>query len=103
MSNFPLFNPQKLTKSRFTSNNFKIRYRALRNSSSGFIKRTEVRTYILNRDENKCVECHSKENLHVDHIISVYQFARFMLDVSKLNTSNNLQILCCKCNTAKIP
>jgi len=100
---FPIFNPQKLTKSRILSNVFKIRYKALRNSSSGFIKRNEVRNFILERDKNKCVECGNTENLHIDHIVSVYRYALNMMDYRELNSPNNLRSLCCKCNTSKTP
>ena len=52
-----------------------------------------MRTEVYRRDNGKCVECGSKEQLHFDHI----------LPVAKGGTTAvcNLQLLCQSCNLAK--
>ncbi len=55
---------------------------------------TEVKREVYKRDEGKCIQCGSKENLHFDHI----------LPWSKGGSSNdgkNVQILCGKHNLQK--
>lgn len=100
---FPVWNPQRSTWNKINSFDYKIRIKALRNSSSGFIKRADVRRIIFNKQGPACVECGSLKNLQVDHIVSVHQAAKhlFLLDI--LNTKDNLQILCNQCNTSKLP
>jgi 5-methylcytosine-specific restriction endonuclease McrA len=100
---FPKWNPQKKTLRDMESLNFKIRLKALRNSSSGFIKRVDVREYIFERDGKQCAICHSKDNLQIDHIKSVYSCARGFTPIELLNTAGNFQILCKSCNTRKQP
>lgn len=102
-NHFPSFNPQKITLSRILNSNFRIRYKALRSASSGFISRKEVRLFILNRDKNQCIECGNTDNLQIDHIISVYQYALSGIDFMKLNLPDNLCCLCYKCNASKLP
>ncbi len=53
----------------------------------------DVRMFVWRRDEGKCVQCGSKENLEFDHIIPVSKGGS--------NTARNLQILCEKCNRSK--
>jgi 5-methylcytosine-specific restriction endonuclease McrA len=100
---FPIWKPQFITESRFNSSDKKKAYKYLRNSSSAFIKREDVRNFIFNRDGKMCVECGEKQNLQVDHIVSVYRTIRGEFDINKLNTSDNLQTLCGSCNAAKNP
>jgi len=52
-----------------------------------------VRMYVWQRDEGRCVECGSKENLEYDHIIP---FSR-----GGSSTDRNLQLLCETCNRQK--
>jgi len=103
MTNFPLWNPQRATKYRFNNSDFKIRLSAIRNSSSAFIKRNDVRVVIFTKDMFKCVSCGSKDNLTIDHIISIYRCAVGEYPIEKLNTIVNLQSLCLKCNCSKLP
>jgi hypothetical protein len=52
-----------------------------------------VRIAVWRRDEGKCVECGSKQNLEYDHIIPVSKGGS--------NTARNIQLLCEKCNREK--
>lgn len=85
------------------SDNFKERYKALRNVSSNFIKREDVREYLLKKYNHKCYICGSFEDLQIDHIISVYKFASERLELSAINSEENLAVICLKCNSAKNP
>jgi len=100
---FPLWKPQRITEIKFNNFDFKIRFSALRNSSSAFIKRKDVRKYIFERDDYRCVYCGSKNDLSIDHIISVYKTALTNYPIEKLNIRENLQTLCTKCNSKKNP
>lgn len=100
---FPEWKPNRTTLILIKSFYYNIRLEALRNSSSSFIKRKIVREIVFKKDNFKCVRCGAKENLTVDHIISVYRAANDEKLISKLNTLNNLQTLCSKCNAAKKP
>lgn len=53
----------------------------------------EVQREVWQRDQGKCIECGSKENLEFDHIIPVVRGGG--------NTARNLQLLCEKCNRRK--
>lgn len=52
-----------------------------------------IQNEIWRRDQGKCVECGSKENLEFDHIIPVVR--------GGANTARNIQLLCEKCNRRK--
>jgi 5-methylcytosine-specific restriction endonuclease McrA len=100
---FPVWKPRYRTEERFYSLDFKTRYKALRNSSSGFIKRDDVRNILLSFYENKCVKCGSTENLEIDHIVSVYLCAKGLAPINELNTFKNLTVLCKSCNARRSP
>ena len=100
---FPKFNPQRITESRIGSSDFRIRYKALRSASSGFIKRKDVRQIVLTTYGNKCTKCGSAYDLEIDHIVSVYLCAKGYINVKDLNVFNNLTVLCSKCNAGRCP
>ena len=50
-------------------------------------------TAVWRRDEGRCAECGSKENLEYDHIIPASEGGS--------STERNLQLLCESCNRAK--
>ena len=54
----------------------------------------EVKDKVWRRDEGKCVECGSNENLEFDHIIP---FSK-----GGANTYRNIQLLCEPCNRKKL-
>ncbi|MCM1545212.1 MAG: HNH endonuclease [Ruminococcus sp.] len=104
MADFPRWKPQRSTLRKIGSSDFRVRYKALRNSSSGFISRKDVRDYIFERDGYKCYLCGSCNELQVDHIISVYNYAKSNCDeFDLLNSEDNLRTICAKCNRAKVP
>ena len=100
---FPRCKPQRISLSRLDSHDQRVRYKAYRNISSSFIKRKDVRLYVLNRDNNKCQLCGSADNLQIDHIISVFLASGSRMSIYKLNSSGNLRTLCNKCNASKSP
>jgi hypothetical protein len=53
----------------------------------------EVKMFVWQRDQGKCVTCGSQENLEFDHIIPVSKGGS--------NTERNLQLLCEGCNRSK--
>ncbi len=53
----------------------------------------DVRLFVWQRDEGKCVRCHSNRNLEFDHIIPVIEGGS--------STSRNIQLLCETCNRGK--
>ncbi len=100
---FPKWNPFDSTIKRFNHKEFDVRYKALRNSSSSFVRRKDVREYIFLRDGKICAECGSKENPTIDHIKSVHACARQEFHYSELNTKENLRVLCNRCNSKITP
>lgn len=52
-----------------------------------------VRLFVWQRDEGKCVKCGKKEKLEFDHIIPVVEGGS--------NTERNIQLLCESCNRSK--
>ena len=99
--NFPRLKPNSCTISKFKSNNFRVRYNALRNSSDAFIKKADVRKYIFEKSNHKCYICGATENLQIDHVVSVYCFALKRFDYRPLNEESNLKAICRKCNSSK--
>jgi hypothetical protein len=53
----------------------------------------EVRHAVWRRDEGRCAQCGSQENLEFDHVIPVSR--------GGANTERNLQLLCEACNRSK--
>lgn len=53
----------------------------------------EVRLFVWQRDEGKCVKCGSNEKLEFDHIIPIVKGGN--------NTERNVQLLCERCNREK--
>ena len=53
----------------------------------------EVKDAVWNRDQGKCIQCGSNENLEFDHIIP---FSK-----GGANTYRNIQLLCENCNRSK--
>ena len=78
------------------SNKFKF----FRQSSSAYVKRKEVREYVLKKHNYKCAFCGSSEKLHIDHILSVKKCFDAK-DYFMCNTIENLQVLCQTCNILK--
>ena len=101
MSNL-IWNPQKLTLIKIKSSNHKKAFKVFRSSSSAYISRADIRILVLNKNNNKCSFCGSKEKLEIDHINSVYS-SFIKNDFHKCNSIENLQVLCKKCNTSKKP
>lgn len=71
----------------------------LRNASSGYIKKPAIRKYIYERDGFTCQICGSKENLQIDHIISVYYATKE--NIYQINCLKNLRLLCGSCNARR--
>ena len=53
----------------------------------------KVKREVWRRDQGRCIECGSKENLEFDHIIPFIKGGS--------NTVRNIQLLCAKCNQKK--
>lgn len=100
---FPLWKPSWITLIRIKGLDFRDRYKALRNSSSSFISKRDVRNIIFKKCKLECVFCQSRDNLSIDHIVSIYKAARGEFPIEKLNIRDNLQLLCSSCNSRKAP
>ena len=100
---FPEWKPKSVTRFLINSEDKKLHYKTIRNSSSSFTQQKNVRDFIFKRDNYQCVSCGSKDNLQLDHIHSIYQVANNLYPIELLNTENNLQTLCRKCNAGKSP
>ena len=71
----------------------------LRNTSSGYISKPEVKNYILNKYNNRCCFCGNPFNLQIDHIIPVYHAT--LDNIFMINSIDNLRLLCISCNTGR--
>jgi len=105
---FPKWKPTKVTVINIKSHSYRDCYKAMRSSSSAFIKNKSVREFVFNRDNYKCSVCGSTSELQVDHIESVHSVAlKFyglnIKDYHFLNSAKNLQTLCKSCNSSKSP
>jgi hypothetical protein len=78
-------------------------YNALKYSSAYYVTKPEVRNFVFERNNHTCVLCGTKENLSVDHIVSIYACSVGEIPLDKLNHIDNLQTLCRSCNSAKTP
>ena len=100
---FPKWEPTRITLLRiFDSVDKKIAFKSFRQSSSAFIKKIIVRNFILKKYNNECVICGSNNKLEIDHIKSVW-FCFHNNLIYGCNIESNLQLLCNKCNTSKLP
>ena len=100
---FPVWELRRTMDARIFDNlDKKDSFKAFRQSSSSFISNPIVRKLIKLKSGNECVKCKNKENLQIDHILSVsYCFDNKLFYIC--NTYENLQILCSKCNASKAP
>ena len=74
---FPKWDPQFSTRLKFRNSNQKVRYKALRNSSDSFIKRKDVRDFLLEKYNYQCSICGSTDSLEIDHYS--FQFSKQVL------------------------
>jgi len=72
-----------------------------RNTSSAF--GDKIKLYLLSTGVKLCSSCGSRENLTIDHIISVWLAHKYKMDIRELNNYANFQILCNLCNVSKSP
>lgn len=70
-------------------------YKYRRGQASRYTRRPEVRQRIFSRDNNRCGECGSTQDLTIDHIISIYR--------GGIDDDSNLQTPCNRCNAGKAP
>ena len=66
-----------------------------RQRASNHIANPMVRTRIFARDNYHCIICGRRDNLTIDHIVSVLRGGS--------DEDNNLQTLCKYCNSTKAP
>lgn len=98
---FPIWTCQVPTMTRINSYDIKKRKKALRESSSSFIKRKDVREYIFIEKGEKCYLCGNVAT-QIDHKIPVAAFAYDRKkDIKILNSYNNLFPICKHCNVSK--
>lgn len=100
---FPKCNPHFYSKQRMSSDNPRIRYDALRNVSNHFIRNHDVRRAIFEKCDYKCYLCGAKDDLQIDHVISIYQGAKEKISYKVINSYENLMAVCRSCNAAKQP
>ena len=75
-------------------------YKSFRKASTAYVNRVYVRKYILEKFNNQCNICGSKNRLEIDHIKSVKSCFISGHFVS-CNTLENLRLLCKVCNYKK--
>lgn len=97
-----IYEPTK-NLSRAKSKGEKSYIKYLRSCGQTFISRQEVREFVFSKDNYKCVECDTSENLQVDHIVSIYRVFKDGIDIREINNIDNLQTLCGSCNSRKKP
>lgn len=90
-----------LTYTRYQAIGSKALLKYLRHCASNYIKRKEVRQFVLERDNHQCIICHCTEGLQVDHKVSVYRGWKENIPIEEINSVKNLQTLCIKCNAGK--
>ena len=56
---------------------------------------------ILERSNGRCELCGAKDELHVDHLVSVAIGLRYGLTETELNSDENLAAFCIACNLGK--
>ena len=79
-----------------------LNFKVFRSSCSYFISKPDVRKIVFQKNDNKCCDCGSINDLQIDHIKSVYHCFRNDL-IWFCNTEKNLQTLCFNCNSKKAP
>lgn len=101
-NDFPCCKPHWLSIHKMNSDDFRIRYKALRSVSDSFISRSGVRQMILKKSGHKCYLCGAKDHLQIDHMISVYQGAKEKISYREINSYKNLMAVCRTCNAGKL-
>ena len=98
---FPECRVYRSTERALQSNDFRTRYKAMRQVSSRFIKKDDVREAVFKKCQYRCYLCGSEENLQIDHVISVYRGAKERMSYKVINSEDNLMAICGTCNAGK--
>lgn len=102
MGSEPRWKPCRTTIKNIHSDDYRIRYSALRNSSDSFIRRKDVRKILYKKHGGKCYICGNANDLQIDHIISVQRYAMEKINpFMQLNSFDNLALICGICNASK--
>ena len=99
---FPKWKPHYRTEEWFDGTSRRS-WEKLRYATSSFSKNKTVRKMIMEKCNYKCAICGATEELQIDHIKSVYYAFHHKEFIPKLNTYDNMQILCKSCNSSKAP
>lgn len=94
------WNPDPNTIIKMFDKDYYVAFKAFRVSSSGYINKKFVRSFVALNSNGCCNHCPTTHNLTVDHIKSVHWCFKMGLLFS-CNTIENLQLLCIKCNIKK--